>query len=58
VAEAAAEIADAARVPYTFERRDESPADAILSAASTQAAGETGSTPLIVTGRSHHARTA
>jgi nucleotide-binding universal stress UspA family protein len=54
VAGAAAEIAGAAGVPYTFERREESPADAILSAA-TQAADEPASTPLIVTGRSHHA---
>jgi nucleotide-binding universal stress UspA family protein len=54
VAGAAAEIAGAAGVPYTFERREESPADAILSAASTQAADEPDSTPLIVTGRSHH----
>ena len=55
VAEAAAEIAGAAGVPYAFERREESPADAILAAASTQAADEPASTPLIVTGRSHHA---
>jgi nucleotide-binding universal stress UspA family protein len=54
VAEAAAKIARAAGVPYTFERREESPADAILSAASAQAAAEPASTPLIVTGRSHH----
>jgi nucleotide-binding universal stress UspA family protein len=55
VAEAAAEIAAAAGVPYTFERRQESPADAILSAASVQGAAEPGSPPVIVTGRSHHA---
>ena len=55
VAEAAAEIAAAAGVPYTFERRQESPADAILSAASVQDAAEPGRTPVIVTGRSHHA---
>ena len=55
VAEAAAEIAAAAGVPYTFERRQESPADAILSAASVQDAAEPGSPPVIVTGRSHHA---
>jgi nucleotide-binding universal stress UspA family protein len=54
VAEAAADIAVAAGVPYTFERRDESPADAIMSAASAQAAAEPASTPLILTGRSHH----
>jgi nucleotide-binding universal stress UspA family protein len=55
VAAAAAEIAAAAGVPYTFERRQESPADAILSAASVQDAAEPGRTPVIVTGRSHHA---
>ena len=55
VAEAAAEIAAAAGVPYTFERRPGSPADAILSAASIQDAAEPASTPVIVTGRSHHA---
>jgi nucleotide-binding universal stress UspA family protein len=54
VAEAAAEIAAAAGVPYTFERRQESPADAIMSAASVQEATEPASTPVIVTGRSHH----
>ena len=36
VAEAAAEIAAAAGVPYTFERRPGSPADAILSAAASR----------------------
>lgn len=55
VAEAAKEIAAAAGVPYTFERRQESPADAILHAASVHAAAERASTPVIVTGRSHHA---
>jgi nucleotide-binding universal stress UspA family protein len=55
VAEAAAEITAAAGVPYTFERRQESPVDAILSAASIQDAAEPASTPVIVTGRSHHA---
>ena len=55
VAEAAAQIAAAAGVPYTFERRQESPADAILAAASIQDAAEPASTPVIVTGRSHHA---
>jgi nucleotide-binding universal stress UspA family protein len=54
VAEAAAEIADAAGVPYTFERRQESPAHAILSAASLQDAAEPSGTPIILTGRSHH----
>jgi nucleotide-binding universal stress UspA family protein len=55
VAEAAAVIAAAAGVPYTFERRQESPADAILHAADIQAAAEPSSPPVIVTGRSHHA---
>jgi nucleotide-binding universal stress UspA family protein len=54
VAEAAAEIAAASGTPYTFERRQESPADAILHAASIHAAAEPASTPVIVTGRSHH----
>jgi nucleotide-binding universal stress UspA family protein len=52
VADAAKRIAAAAGVPYTFERRQESPADAILRAASTYAAP--GRTPVIVAGRSHH----
>jgi nucleotide-binding universal stress UspA family protein len=55
VARAAAEIAAAAGVPYTFERRQESPADAILSAANGQDAAEPPNEPIIVTGRSHHA---
>ena len=55
VAEAAAEIAAAAGVPYTFERRQEAPADAILHAAGLHAAAEPASPPVIVTGRSHHA---
>jgi nucleotide-binding universal stress UspA family protein len=55
VARAAGEIAAAAGVPYTFERRQESPADAILSAANVQDAAEPASEPIIVTGRSHHA---
>jgi nucleotide-binding universal stress UspA family protein len=54
VAEAAEEIAAAAGAPYTFERRQESPEAAILDAASTYAAAEPASTPIIVTGRSHH----
>ena len=53
VAEAAREIIAAAGVPYTFERRQESPAEAILDAAGIYAA-EPASTPVIVTGRSHH----
>jgi nucleotide-binding universal stress UspA family protein len=55
VADAAAEIAAAAGVPYTFERCQEPPADAILRAASIHAAAEPASTSVIVTGRSHHA---
>ena len=55
VAQAAAEIAAAAAVPYTFERREESPAEAILHAADIHAAAEPATTPIIVTGRSHHA---
>jgi nucleotide-binding universal stress UspA family protein len=53
VAEAAAQIASAAGVPYRFERRQESPAEAILNAAETDA-GEPAGPPIIVTGRSHH----
>ena len=52
VAEAAKRIAAAAGVLYTFERRQESPPDAILHAANSYA--EPGSTPVIVAGRSHH----
>jgi nucleotide-binding universal stress UspA family protein len=55
VAEAAKEIAAAAGTPYTFERRQESPADAILHAADIYAAEEPTNPPVIVTGRSHHA---
>jgi hypothetical protein len=55
VAEAAAQIAAAAGVPYSFERRQGSPADAILHAASIQDAAAAASTPLVVTGRSAHA---
>ena len=51
-AEAAKEIAAAAGVPYTFERRRESAADAVLHAADMYAAAEPA--PIIVTGRSHH----
>ena len=54
VAEAAQEIAAAAGTPYTFERRQESPEDAIRDAAGVYAAAEPASTLLIVTGRSHH----
>ena len=54
VAAAAGEIATAVSVPHTFERRAESPADAILSVASLQDAADPASPPVIVTGRSHH----
>jgi nucleotide-binding universal stress UspA family protein len=54
VAEAAKEIAAAASTPYTFERRQESPPDAILDAAGGHAAAEPANTPIIVSGRSHH----
>ena len=54
MAEAAQQLAAAAGTPYTFERRQESPEAAILDAAGTYAAAEPASTPIIVTGRSHH----
>jgi len=53
VAEAAASVVTHAGIPYTFERRQESPAEAILSAASAYAAEPDG--PVIVVGRSRHA---
>jgi nucleotide-binding universal stress UspA family protein len=55
VAQAAAKIAAEAGVPYTFERRQESPADAMLSAASVLDAIPSAGEPVIVAGRSHHA---
>jgi nucleotide-binding universal stress UspA family protein len=55
VAQAAAEIAATAGVPYTFERRQESPADALLSAANALDGAEPASEPVLVTGRSYHA---
>ena len=55
VAQAAAEIAATAGVPYTFERRQESPADAMLAAANDLHGAEPASEPVLVTGRSHHA---
>jgi hypothetical protein len=55
VAQAAQEIAAAAGVPYTFERRQEPAADAILHAADVYAAAEPTLNPIIVTGRSYHA---
>jgi nucleotide-binding universal stress UspA family protein len=54
VAAAAKEIAAAAGAPYTFERRQESPADALLAAAGAYADAEPTRTPVLVTGRSHH----
>ncbi|MBV9795584.1 MAG: universal stress protein [Actinobacteria bacterium] len=54
VADAARQIAAATGIPYTFERRQESPVDAILSVAGAEDAVEPGRTPIIVTGRSHH----
>ncbi len=54
VAEAARELAAAAGMPYTFERRQESAADALLDAAGSYAAADPASTPVIVTGRSRH----
>jgi nucleotide-binding universal stress UspA family protein len=53
VAAAAAEIMTAAGLPYTFERRQDAAADAIVSGASAQAAA-LGGTPVIVVGRSGH----
>ena len=55
VAQAAGEIAATTGVRYTFERRQESPADAMLSAANALDAAEPASEPVLVTGRSHHA---
>jgi len=55
VAKAAEEIAAAVGVPCTFERRQVAPAEAVLYAASLHAGAEPASTPVIVTGRSHHA---
>jgi nucleotide-binding universal stress UspA family protein len=54
VAAAAKEIAAAAGAPFTFERRQEAPADALLDAAGDYAAADPNSTPVLVTGRSHH----
>jgi nucleotide-binding universal stress UspA family protein len=55
VAATAAHIAATAGVPHTFERRRESPANAILIAAGIQDAAEPAGTPVIVTGRSRPA---
>jgi hypothetical protein len=55
VAEAAAQIvAQAAGIPYTFERRQEAPVDAILFGASALA-DATGGDPIIMVGQSRHA---
>jgi nucleotide-binding universal stress UspA family protein len=56
VAEAAAQIVAGTTAGYTFERRQGSPADAILSGAGTLAAAAPGSGPVVVAGRSGHAR--
>lgn len=53
VAEAAADIAAKVGIPYTFERYQDAPADAILSAAKGVAA-EDEHGPVIVVGRSGH----
>lgn len=53
VAEAAADIAAKAGVPYTFDRYQDTPADAILSAAKAVVA-EDEHGPVIVVGRSGH----
>jgi nucleotide-binding universal stress UspA family protein len=55
LATAVTEITAAAGTPYTFERRQESPAEAILHAAGLCAAAEPAQIPILVTGRSHHA---
>ena len=54
VAAAAKKIAAAAGVPFTFERRQESPSEAILHAASACVDAEPDRAPIIVAGRSHH----
>jgi nucleotide-binding universal stress UspA family protein len=56
IAAAAAELTAGTAARYTFERRREAPADAILSGAVTLATAEPGGDPLIVVGRSGHAR--
>jgi hypothetical protein len=55
IAEAAAEIVAGITARYAFERRQEAPADAILSGASALAAAAPGAGPVIVVGRSGHA---
>ena len=54
LAETAARIAASAGVPHTFERRQESPAKAILIAADADDVAGAGP-PVIVVGRSRHA---
>ena len=54
VGRAAADIAAAAGVPYTFDRRQEAPVEAMLAVATIQDTADPGSPPVIVTGRSHH----
>jgi nucleotide-binding universal stress UspA family protein len=56
IAEAAAEIVAGTPAGYAFERRQGSPADAILAGASALAAAAPGAGPVIVVGRSGHAR--
>jgi nucleotide-binding universal stress UspA family protein len=51
---AAADIVAETGIPYTFERRQDAPADAILAAATAFAAEPEGN-PVIVVGRSGHA---
>jgi nucleotide-binding universal stress UspA family protein len=53
-AKAAADIVAEAGIPYTFERRHDTAADAILAAATAVAAAPDGN-PVIVVGRSGHA---
>lgn len=57
VAGAAAEIMAGAGLPYTFERRQEGPADAILAGADAarEAGAASAGAPVIVVGRSGHA---
>ena len=55
LAETAARIGASAGVPHTFERRQESPAKAILIAADADDVAELHGPPVIVVGRSHHA---
>jgi nucleotide-binding universal stress UspA family protein len=56
IAQAAAEIMAGTPAGYAFERRQGSPADAILAGASALAAAAPGAGPVIMVGRSGHAR--